>query len=118
MNIVLQRVYDHESKAPGLKVLVDRLWPRGISKAAAPWDVWLKNIAPSDALRKWYSHDEAKWPEFKNSYLLELGNATDAVGQMRTLLKQHESVTLLYAAKSTEFNNAVVLKEYLEREGC
>lgn len=118
MNIVLQRVYDHEHAAPGLKVLVDRLWPRGVSKATEPWDVWMKDIAPSDALRKWYSHDEAKWPEFKKRYFLELGEAADAVEQMRSLLRQHESVTFLYSAKSTECNNAVALKEYLEGEGC
>lgn len=118
MSIILRRVYDHENEPQGLSVLVDRLWPRGISKAATPWSVWLKDIAPSDNLRKWFAHDEARWVEFKRRYFTELDSAPSAVEPMRMLLKQNESVTLLYSAKNIEFNNAVALKEYLEGKEC
>lgn len=118
MSILLRRVYDHGAEPKGIKVFVDRLWPRGISKGAAPWSVWLKDIAPSDNLRKWFAHDEAKWAEFKQRYFVELDSTPGAVEQMRILLKQNESVTLLYSAKNIEFNNAVALKEYLEGKEC
>lgn len=118
MSIILRRVYDHEHEPQGLTVLVDRLWPRGTSTGTAPWDIWLKDIAPSDNLRKWFAHDEAKWPEFKRRYFAELDNAAGTVEQMRALLSQHPTVTFLYAAKSPEFNNAVALKEYLEGKEC
>lgn len=114
MNIILRRVYAHDAEPAGIRVLVDRLWPRGISKSAAPWDVWLKDIAPSDNLRKWFAHDEAKWPEFKERYFAELDAASSAVAQMLTILRQNPTVILLYAAKATEINNAVALKEYFE----
>lgn len=77
--------------------------------------MWLKEIAPSDNLRKWFVHDEAKWPEFKERYFAELDAAPDVVGQMLTILRQNQSVILLYAAKATKMNNAVALKEYIER---
>ena len=115
MNIILRRVYAHDAEPAGIRVLVDRLWPRGISKSAAPWDVWLKEIAPSDNLRKWFAHDEAKWPEFKERYFAELDAAPAVVAQMLTILRQNQNVILLYSAKATEMNNAVALKEYIER---
>ena len=77
MSILLCRVYYHGAEPKGIKVFVDRLWPRGISKAAAPWSVWLKDIAPSDNLRKWFAHDEATWTGFKQRYFTELDIATD-----------------------------------------
>ena len=114
MNIILRRVYTHDAEPAGIRVLVDRLWPRGISKSAALWDVWLKDIAPSDNLRKWFAHDEAKWPEFKERYFAELDAAPAAVAQLQTILRQNPTVILLYAAKATEINNAVALKDYFE----
>ncbi|MCH5144629.1 DUF488 family protein [Desulfovibrio sp. UIB00] len=116
MNIILRRVYAHDAEPAGIRVLVDRLWPRGISKSAAPWDVWLKDIAPSDNLRKWFAHDETKWPEFKKRYFAELDAASSAVAQMLTILRQNPTVILLYAAKATEINNAVALKDYFEEK--
>lgn len=116
MNIILRRVYTHDAEPAGIRVLVDRLWPRGISKSAALWDVWLKDIAPSDNLRKWFAHDEAKWPKFKERYFTELDAAPAVVGQMLTILRQNPTVILLYAAKSTEMNNAVALKGYIEEK--
>ena len=116
MDITLRRVYAHDAEPTGIRVLVDRLWPRGISKNAAPWDVWLKDIAPSDNLRKWYAHDETKWAEFKERYFAELDAAPAAVERMLTILRQSATVILLYSAKTTEMNNAVALKEYLEEK--
>ena len=116
MNIILRRVYAHDAEPAGIRGLVDRLWPRGISKSAALWDVWLKDIAPSDNLRKWFAHDEAKWPEFKERYFAELDAASSAVAQMLTILRQNPTVILLYAAKATEINNAVALKDYFEEK--
>ena len=115
MNIILRRVYAHDAEPTGMRILVDRLWPRGISKSAAPWDVWLKDIAPSDRLRKWFAHDETKWLEFKERYFAELDAAPAVAGQMLTILRQNRAVILLYSAKATEMNNAVALKEYIER---
>ena len=114
MNIILRRVYAHDAGPAGMRVLVDRLWPRGISKSAALWDVWLKDIAPSDNLRKWFAHDETKWPEFKERYSTELDAAPAAVAQLQSILEQNTDVVLLYSAKNTEINNAVALKDYLE----
>ena len=114
MNIILRRVYAHDAEPAGIRVLVDRLWPRGISKSAAPWDVWLKDIAPSDNLRKWFAHDEPKWPEFKERYFAELDAAPAVVAQMLSILRQNQNAILLYSAKDTEMNNAVALKEYIE----
>lgn len=113
MNIILRRVYAHDAEPAGIRVLVDRLWPRGISKSAALWDVWLKDIAPSNNLRKWFAHDETKWPEFKERYFAELDAAPAAVAQLQTILRQNPIVILLYAAKATEMNNAVALREYV-----
>ena len=114
MNIILRRVYAHDAGPAGMRVLVDRLWPRGISKSAALWDVWLKDIAPSDNLRKWFAHDETKWPEFKERYFAELDAAPAAVAQLQSILEQNTDVVLLYSAKNAEINNAVALKDYLE----
>ncbi|MGD9575598.1 DUF488 family protein [uncultured Desulfovibrio sp.] len=116
MDIILRRVYAHDVEPAGIRVLVDRLWPRGISKSAAPWEVWLKDIAPSDNLRKWFAHDEAKWPEFKERYFAELDAAPAAVAQLQTILRQNQTVILLYAAKDTEMNNAAALRGYFEEK--
>lgn len=112
MQIALKRVYEAPAADDGVRILVDRLWPRGLAKAGAGIDVWLKAIAPSDALRKWYGHDVDKWPEFRQRYFAELDAAQYALNELRAHLRQGK-VTLLYAASETEHNNAVALKAYL-----
>ena len=112
MKISIHRIYD--SAAPeGYRVLVDRLWPRGISKEKAHLDEWCKEIAPSVALRTWFAHQEKKWPEFRKKYLHELGgNETAARGLLDR--SHRRNITLLYGAKDITHNQAVVLKEFLE----
>jgi len=114
MAIRVKRVYEKKDKNDGYRILVDRLWPRGLSKEKAGIDLWLKDISPSDALRKWFSHDEAKWNEFKQKYYDELTDKQDLLNLIFTKVKV-EDVTLLYSAKNEKFNNAVALKEYVER---
>lgn len=112
MQIALKRAYEAPAADDGVRILVDRLWPRGLARENAGIDVWLKAIAPSDALRKWYGHDVDKWLEFQQRYFAELDAQQDALNQLRAHLRQGK-VTLLYAAKETEHNNAVALKAYL-----
>ncbi|HSS37300.1 MAG TPA: DUF488 domain-containing protein [Polyangia bacterium] len=107
----VKRVYDPPSRDDGLRVLVDRLWPRGLSKAAAHIDVWMKEVAPSTALRTWFGHDPARWSEFRRRYLRELA-ATEARDALLGLADQ-QAVTLLFAAKDPVHNNAVVLRDWL-----
>ncbi len=112
MKIFIKRVYDQPNPKDGLRILVDRLWPRGISKEEAKIDVWLKSAAPSNELRKWFQHDVKKWPEFKKRYFAELEADTEAVNELLSYVKKSE-VTLLFAAKESDHNNAVALKEYI-----
>jgi uncharacterized protein YeaO (DUF488 family) len=109
----IKRIYADASENDGQRVLVDRLWARGISKEKAHLDLWLKDIAPSDELRKWFSHDPKKWTEFEKRYKAELTTKNELIDQLKKLEKQHKQVTLLYGAKDTEHNNAVVLKKLL-----
>jgi uncharacterized protein YeaO (DUF488 family) len=114
MSIVLQRIYgDHPQ--PGYRVLVDRVWPRGITKEKAALDEWCKEVAPSTELRKWFGHKADKWPEFRKRYLQELKHKQE---QGRALLaaaaKKKAALVLLYGAKSEDHNHALVLKDYLE----
>ena len=111
--IKLKRVYLAPAKADGCRVLVDGLWPRGLSKQKAAVDHWLRDIAPSDALRKWYGHTPARWPEFKRRYAAELKQQKEAVKQLRSLCKAEARVTLLFSSKEVELNNAVALKAIL-----
>lgn len=111
--IKLKRVYEEASKDDGARVLVDRLWPRGISKEKAQLALWLKNIAPSDALRKWFGHDPHKWNEFKKRYKQELQNKKEYIQQIKELEKKEKKVTLIFGAKDTKHNNATVLSEFL-----
>ena len=110
MNI--KRVYDPVEETDGYRILVDRLWPRGLRKAKAQIDLWLKSAAPSNDLRKWFGHDPERFAEFSKLYLEEL-NATGALDELRAAIKEHPNATLLYAAHDEEHNNAVVLKELL-----
>ncbi|HWQ49877.1 MAG TPA: DUF488 domain-containing protein [Methanosarcina sp.] len=111
--IRVKRVYKQPSDQDGFRILVDRLWPRGLKKSEARLDLWIKEIAPEDRLRKWFSHDPEKWEEFRKCYLKELEQKEEYIQKL--LGKARESdLTLLYAAKDEIFNNATVLKEYLE----
>lgn len=112
--IKVKRIYDPPSRGDGKRILVDRLWPRGVKKDEAKIDEWLKDIAPSDALRKWFGHDPEKWPAFRDKYKKELEEKGELVRQLRSEAKKGK-VTLLYAAKDAEHNNAVVLKEVIEQ---
>jgi uncharacterized protein YeaO (DUF488 family) len=114
MKLQIKRVYDEPSEADGTRILIDRLWPRGVSKAKAKVDLWLKAIAPSTPLRQWFGHDPRKWEEFKTRYEDELNHNSEAVAQLRAHLAQG-TVTLVYGAKDQEHNDAVVLQEYLRK---
>ena len=116
MNIQLKRVYEEPGDTDGKRILIDRLWPRGVTKAKAQIDIWLKDIAPSTELRTWFGHDPSKWDDFKKRYKNELKNNSEAVSKLREQMSQGK-VTFVYSAKDKEHNDAVVLAEYLgERE--
>lgn len=110
MDIPLKRVYDDPSKNDGTRILVERLWPRGIAKDKV--DKWLKEVAPSTELRKWFDHDPAKWTEFQKRYRAELKD-NPALDELRSLARE-SPITLIYAARDTEHNAALVLKRVLE----
>ena len=114
MSVRIKRIYEPAGKDDGLRVLVDRLWPRGVSKARAKVDQWLKEVAPSDALRKKFHHDPAKWDEFRSRYFKELAREPDAVAQLKRDARRGP-VTLLFAARDEVHNNAAALKEYLTK---
>jgi uncharacterized protein YeaO (DUF488 family) len=115
MNIKLKRVYEKPDKDDGFRILVDRLWPRGLTKEKASVDLWLKEIAPSTELRKWFGHDPAKWKKFRARYESEIRHNSEVF----TVLKQktrEDAVTLLYGARDQEHNEALVLKQLLEKD--
>lgn len=114
--IQVKRVYDEVAESDGSRILVDRLWPRGLSKDKAKVEVWLKDIAPSDELRKWFGHEPEKWDEFRRRYFEELKDKKELVG-MIIEKSQIGTATLLYGAKDEKYNNAVALKELLRHEG-
>lgn len=115
MPVALKRVYEEPARGDGTRILVDRLWPRGLSKEQAKIDAWLRDLAPSDALRKWYHAQPQNWAAFRKRYLKELTRpAAEAALQKLYKLARRGTVTLLYASKNEERNNAVVLKELLE----
>jgi uncharacterized protein YeaO (DUF488 family) len=111
--IQIKRVYEAASKDDGIRFLVDRLWPRGIRKETLAGVKWLRDVAPSDALRKWFGHEPAKWKEFQKRYRAELENNPASWGLLLEAIKE-DKVTLLYSAKDIERNQATVLKEFLE----
>ncbi len=110
----LKRAYEAPTKADGLRILVERLWPRGVRKDQAQIDVWLKEVAPSTTLRKWYGHDPERWPEFQKRYRAELKKLGDVLPLLQ-YLAQNQTVTFVYAASDAERNSAVVLQAYLEQ---
>jgi uncharacterized protein YeaO (DUF488 family) len=113
MRIKVKRIYDPPSPEDGTRLLVDRIWPRGLSKESAKIDAWLKDFAPSTELRRWFGHDPARWAEFQKRYYAELDKKPDL---KKTILppKTKGTVTLLFGARDTEHNNAVALKSYLQ----
>jgi uncharacterized protein YeaO (DUF488 family) len=114
--IKIKRIYDPPAEDDGFRILVDRLWPRGLTKEKAKLDLWLKEIAPSDQLRKWYAHDPKKWPEFKKKYSKELDQKVDLIDQIVKKTKEGD-LTLLFSSKEEKLNNAVALREYIETKG-
>jgi uncharacterized protein YeaO (DUF488 family) len=114
LQIRLRRAYDAPGSSDGHRVLVDRVWPRGVSRDQLRLDNWLKEVAPSTELRKWFNHDPAKWAEFKHRYFRELDEQSEAVERLLTRCRGG-TVTLVFGAKDPRYNNAVALKEYLEQ---
>lgn len=115
--IVLKRAYEKPARGDGTRILVDRLWPRGIKKEDLRVDAWAKALAPSNDLRKWFAHDEAKWPEFRKRYRAELAaaGATEIIRGLLASAKRVKTVTLLYGAKDQKHNEAVILRGLFER---
>jgi uncharacterized protein YeaO (DUF488 family) len=115
MDIRLKRAYESPARSDGPRILVDRIWPRGVAKDDADIAQWLKGLAPSTELRKWFGHDPEKWPEFQERYLEEL--KSDEAGEdleiFRQLLSEHNRITLVFAAKDTEHNNAAALRNFI-----
>lgn len=111
--VLLKRAYEPAAPEDGQRVLVDRLWPRGVSKEKAAIDLWLKEIAPSTALRQWFNHDPALWEEFQRRYRAELDANGEVVGQLKDVIRAGKT-TLVYGAKDEAQNDAVVLAEYLD----
>ncbi len=116
MSIALKRVYDAPAQADGCRVLVERLWPRGLSKQNAKIGLWPKDVAPSTELRRWFNHEPAKWPEFERRYFEELQTRQS---ELELIIERARAgrVTFVFASRESRFNNAVALREYLERTG-
>ncbi len=114
MAILLKRAYEPAARSDGFRILVERLWPRGVSKEDARIDLWAKETAPSAELRRWFDHDPDKWPEFKRRYFNELGDCRAPLDAISRHLDDGP-VTFVFASRETRYNNAVALKEYLER---
>jgi uncharacterized protein YeaO (DUF488 family) len=114
MLIRIKRVYEPPEESDGKRILIDRLWPRGLTKDKAKVDLWIKDISPSTGLRKWFGHDPAKWPEFQKRYQKELDANEPVVSKLRNELEEG-SATLVYGAKDEEHNDAVVLRYYLNK---
>jgi uncharacterized protein YeaO (DUF488 family) len=116
MTVAIKRVYEPASRSDGMRVLVDRLWPRGLTKVKAAVDEWLRDLAPSDELRRWYHARPDHWQDFRKKYLKELSQpeAEDSLLQLYQLVRKRKRVTLLFGSKNETSNNAVVLKELLD----
>ena len=116
MSIRIKRAYETAAREDGTRVLVDRVWPRGLSKDKAAIETWLKDVAPSSELRKWFGHDPQKWAEFKRRYFSELDEREEAVAPLLEQARQKRPLTLVFAARDTEHNNAVALRAWLEKQ--
>jgi uncharacterized protein YeaO (DUF488 family) len=112
--IRIKRVYEEPAKEDGYRILVDRLWPRGLTKERAKVDLWVKEIAPSDALRKWFGHQPEKWPEFAKRYRSELAKKKDLLKEVKKLEREHGNLTLLYGRKDEKQNQAVLIASALK----
>jgi uncharacterized protein YeaO (DUF488 family) len=112
--VKIKRVYDEASPDDGSRILIDRLWPRGIKKDEAKIDEWIKDIAPSNELRKWFAHDPSKWQEFRKRYMEELKDQSNLVEILINRAKRG-NITLIFSARDTEYNNAVVLSELISK---
>ena len=110
--VLIKRIYEPAEKSDGFRILIDRLWPRGVKKEEAKIDVWLKEIVPSSELRKWFKHDPKKWNAFIKKYKDEL-QESPALQELRGLIEKHKTITLLYAAHDMQHNNALVLKDFI-----
>ncbi|MBB3285799.1 MULTISPECIES: DUF488 domain-containing protein [Rhizobium] len=115
MSVRIKRIYEPADKHDGKRILVDRLWPRGIAKSDAHIDVWLKDVAPSADLRRWFAHDPNKWNEFRHRYQDELKKNAKAVDQLKDEIGQ-STATLLYGAKDSEHNHAIVLVDFITKD--
>ncbi|UQZ87936.1 DUF488 domain-containing protein [Deltaproteobacteria bacterium Smac51] len=113
-NISIKRVYDEWQQNEGFRVLVDRLWPRGLSREKAGLDLWAKEIAPSDELRKWFNHEVGKWADFRNKYIKELNGSPEVVQNFLKDIHGKKQIVFLFGAKDKEHNQALVLKEYID----
>lgn len=111
--IKIKRIYEPAKRGDGYRILVDRLWPRGVSKEKAELDLWLKDIAPSNALRKWFGHDPKKWARFQKKFRSEILANTETLNTLVEITKKKKNVTLLYGAKDEQNNEAVFLKNFL-----
>lgn len=116
MLIKVKRVYDLPEEDDCFRILVDRLWPRGLSKQKAKLDFWMKDVAPTNDLRRWYSHEPEKWQEFQKKYKEELKPKQDLLLEIKRLEKEKGTVTLVYSSKEANINNAVALKVFLEEK--
>jgi uncharacterized protein YeaO (DUF488 family) len=115
--IRIKRVYDEPGKEDGYRILVDRLWPRGLTKERASVDLWMKEIAPSDALRRWFGHEPEKWTEFVKRYRTELSKKNDLLKEVKRLEREHDTVTLLFGRKDEKQNQAVLIAAALKGKG-
>jgi len=113
VTIYLKRAYDEPSENDGYRILVDRVWPRGVTRKKLQLDAWAKELAPSTELRKWFAHDPKKWKQFKRQYFSELDDCPEEVGRLLEILGT-KRVTLVYSARDDKFNNAIALREYIE----
>jgi uncharacterized protein YeaO (DUF488 family) len=113
MSIHVKRVYDPPGQNDGVRILVDRIWPRGLTKEEAQLDLWLKDVGPSDELREWFGHDPDRWPEFQRRYFAELADKTTLIEEIREKARTGK-VTLLFGARNEEMNQAVALKKYVD----
>ena len=113
MNIGIKRIYEPAKRNDGLRILVDRMWPRGIRKDEALIDLWLKDVAPTTSLRRWFDHRTERWEKFRERYVAELSDNA-AIAELRNRIKREKRVTLLYSARDTDHNQAVVLAEHLK----
>jgi len=113
----LKRIYEAFEPSDGYRVLVDRIWPRGVSKEKARINLWMKEIAPSDALRKWFGHDPERWEEFQRRYREQLQEEIGLTSELQQIEKQHGTVTLVFSARDEHHNQAVALRAFLQRGG-